>query len=188
MENVNQCKSLGLRGLSIVSTIKDTVLLNPTGAMRRAKETSCAPECAMMQATCHPICGKVPVTAPLNFFDCLTKLTSKAWTFSRVSWRHETARLAWGGAAGAHGSEGRESRSGGRSTLICLNSQNYKKIKSNGESSGDDCKQGSHAIPQRMVLGQKRWDQSRLFKRFCLLGEFFQACHWSKIICIELRS
>lgn len=49
------------------------------------------------------------------------------------------------------------------SPLICLNSKNYRKIKSNGETSREDSKRGSLTIPQRTVPGQERQDKRSLF-------------------------
>lgn len=78
MKNVNQAVSWTKRLTRCIHNKGHSVAKSNKSKERRAKKTSCAQKCAMMQATCHQIHGEVPVMAPLNFYDCLTKLTSKA--------------------------------------------------------------------------------------------------------------
>lgn len=77
MENVNQAVSWTKRLMCCIHNKGYSIPKSNQSQKRRAKKTSCAQKCAMMQATCHQMHGKVPVTEPLNFYDCLTKLTSK---------------------------------------------------------------------------------------------------------------
>lgn len=78
----------------------------------------------------------------------------------------EKARLAWGGAAGADGSrvKGRDGGcwSGVQSPLICVSLEKYKRIKSNGKSSTEDCKQGLLAIPCESVQGKNTTRQEHI--------------------------
>lgn len=97
--------------------------------------------------------------------------------------RHDkTARLAWGGAVGAHGNEGRESKEDAGvergSPLICLYSKNYKKIKSNGERRVEKIVSKAHSLlPKGWCWGKKKKRKEQAVLEICLLRELFQACH-----------
>lgn len=71
------------------------------------------------------------------------------------------------------------------SPFICLNSKNYKKIKSNRESSREDCKQGSLFLKGR-CRGKKEEIRAGCFRDSTCLGSF----SWpvTEAICIEPHS
>lgn len=88
----------------------------------------------------------------------------------------EKARLTRGGAAGADGSwvKGRDGGcwSGEQSPLICVSREKYKRIKSNGESSTEDCKQDPLAIPRGSVPGKNTTRQEHISEILQAVWEF----------------